>query len=510
MCPSFETAARLLKVALITTPVHSDVEIETAIIALGRHSPINTQDHWWNAIGDHYISPLIPILNQMNTPGSGVSITPVPTEADPYLGLPIVPIVGGSSAIVSNGRLYMLDPPSGSRFVLSLPAGSAVPASLLLPDDGSGIGSFKVWTESNGAWSQPMSYPLGSVVNLSPNIQAVQFEAFDASGHLKPLASQYEFFATFAGSGTLTGGVSQLNAPSPSDFNGDGTSDILWRNNAIGDTGFYQMNVSGTLQGWHDIGSSSTAYTVVGIGDFNDDGVTDVLWRNNATGDTGFYQMNSNGTLQGWHEIGGSSTAYTVVGVGDFTGNGNDDILFRNNATGDTGFYAISNGANTGWQDIGGSSTSYSVVGVGDFLGTGTSDILFRNNATGDIGFYAIRNGVNTGWHDLGGASTAYTVVGIGDFYGTGTSDILFRNNSTGDVGFYAISNGVNTGWHDIGGSSTAYSVAAVGDYFGNGTDDILFRNSTTGDTGFYAISKGVNTGWHDVGGSSTAYQVVR
>jgi putative ABC transport system substrate-binding protein len=34
--PSFETAARSLKVELITAPVHSDVEIETAIIALGR------------------------------------------------------------------------------------------------------------------------------------------------------------------------------------------------------------------------------------------------------------------------------------------------------------------------------------------------------------------------------------------------------------------------------------------------------------------------------------------
>jgi putative ABC transport system substrate-binding protein len=34
--PSFETAARSLKVATITAPVHSDAEIETAIIALGR------------------------------------------------------------------------------------------------------------------------------------------------------------------------------------------------------------------------------------------------------------------------------------------------------------------------------------------------------------------------------------------------------------------------------------------------------------------------------------------
>jgi putative ABC transport system substrate-binding protein len=34
--PSFETAARSLKVALITAPVHSDAEIETVIMALGR------------------------------------------------------------------------------------------------------------------------------------------------------------------------------------------------------------------------------------------------------------------------------------------------------------------------------------------------------------------------------------------------------------------------------------------------------------------------------------------
>jgi hypothetical protein len=34
--PSFETAARSLKVVPITAPVHSDAEIETAIVALGR------------------------------------------------------------------------------------------------------------------------------------------------------------------------------------------------------------------------------------------------------------------------------------------------------------------------------------------------------------------------------------------------------------------------------------------------------------------------------------------
>jgi putative ABC transport system substrate-binding protein len=34
--PSLETAARSLKVVLIIAPIHSDVEIDTAVIALGR------------------------------------------------------------------------------------------------------------------------------------------------------------------------------------------------------------------------------------------------------------------------------------------------------------------------------------------------------------------------------------------------------------------------------------------------------------------------------------------
>ena len=36
MLPSFETAARSLKVVPVAAPVHSDVEIEAAIMALGR------------------------------------------------------------------------------------------------------------------------------------------------------------------------------------------------------------------------------------------------------------------------------------------------------------------------------------------------------------------------------------------------------------------------------------------------------------------------------------------
>src|SRR5207302_289240 len=52
--------------------------------------------------------------------------------------------------------------------------------------------------------------------------------------------------------------------------------------------------------------------------DLNGNGVSDILFRNDATGDVGFYDMQ--GSRVGWNDIGGSSTAYGAVGTGDFIG----------------------------------------------------------------------------------------------------------------------------------------------------------------------------------------------
>jgi hypothetical protein len=242
--------------------------------------------------------------------------------------------------------------------------------------------------------------------------------------------------------------------------------------------------------------------------DFDGDGTSDILFRNDSSGDTWFEGI-SNGAFNGRNPIGGSDTNFEVVGTGDFFGVGTSDILFRNNSTGDTWIEAISNGSFNGWQQVGGSDTHYSVVGVADFFGNGTDDILFRNDSTGDTWFEAISNGSFNGWNQVGGSDTHYSVAGIGDFFGIGTSDILFRNNSTGDTWIEAISNGASAGWHQIGGSDTHYSVVGVGDFFGNGTDDILFRNDSTGDTWFEAISNGSFNGWNQIGGSDTNYSVV-
>ena len=58
-------------------------------------------------------------------------------------------------------------------------------------------------------------------------------------------------------------------------------------------------------------GGSDTAYAVVAVGDFFGNGTDDILFRNNSTGDTWFEAI-SNGAFNGWHQVGGSNTSYTV------------------------------------------------------------------------------------------------------------------------------------------------------------------------------------------------------
>ena len=77
------------------------------------------------------------------------------------------------------------------------------------------------------------------------------------------------------------------------DFNADGKSDILWHN-SNGDTSIWLMTASGTqvqVLSTTDLGVVPTSWNVAVTGDFNGDGKSDILWRN-TNGDTSIWFMN--------------------------------------------------------------------------------------------------------------------------------------------------------------------------------------------------------------------------
>jgi hypothetical protein len=284
------------------------------------------------------------------------------------------------------------------------------------------------------------------------------------------------------------------------DFNGDGTSDILWRNDTTGQVGMYRMNNGDPT--WQGISTVSLAWDIVGTGDFNGDGTDDILWRNTTTGQVGMYRMNNG--VPTWQSINSATLNWQVSGTGDFNGDGTDDILWRHTTTGQVGMYRMNNGVAT-WQGIGTTSTVWEIAGTGDFNGDGTDDILWRNTTTGQVGMYRMNNGVPT-WQSIGTTSLAWALVGTGDFNGDGTDDILWRNVTTGQVGMYRMNNGVGT-WQGISTTSLAWDIVGTGDFNGDGTDDILWRNTTTGQVGMFAMNNGTPT-WDVIGSAGLGWSI--
>lgn len=70
--------------------------------------------------------------------------------------------------------------------------------------------------------------------------------------------------------------------PRRSDFDGDGKSDILWRNGSTGSNSYWRSGNFATQQVVRAI--TDVAWVAATVGDYSGDGRSDVVWRHNSTG----------------------------------------------------------------------------------------------------------------------------------------------------------------------------------------------------------------------------------
>jgi len=259
------------------------------------------------------------------------------------------------------------------------------------------------------------------------------------------------------------------------DFDGDGKSDLLWRNTADGRNVIWRSGNAATQSSVATV--PAAAWKIAGVGDFNGDGRSDILWRNTDDGRNAIWRS---GNAVSQQAIAGVvAQAWKIAGVGDFDGDGRSDILWRNAADGRNAIWKSGN-ASTQQGIAGVAVQAWKIAGLGDFDGDGRSDILWRNMDDGRNAIWKSGN-ASTQQSITPVAARAWKIVGVGDFDGNGRYDILWRDTGDGRNAIWKAGNAANqqavTNLGDL-----SWQVAYVADYGGDGRADILWRNNPSGE----------------------------
>jgi Ca2+-binding RTX toxin-like protein len=174
-----------------------------------------------------------------------------------------------------------------------------------------------------------------------------------------------------------------------SDYNGDGKSDMLWRNSADGAVSVWQMN-GAQLEINQTLANLPAPWSIIDThGDYNGDGKNDILLRNGADGALSVWQMNG-AQIEVNQTLANVPMTWSIVDAhSDYNGDGKSDMLWRNSADGAVSVWQM-NGTQiannqpvatvpTVWRVIDGTEAGASIFGDGSgniLTGTVNNDTI--------------------------------------------------------------------------------------------------------------------------------------
>ncbi len=303
-----------------------------------------------------------------------------------------------------------------------------------------------------------------------------------------------------AGTPVTVGSSCSAMHVSTHDHNGDGRSDISWRDTS-GNTAVWLMSGAQVMSsGW--VGAVPAAWSIVGQRDFNGDGKSDWLWRD-TNGNTAIWFMNG-AQVSSTASLSNVPTSWTVVATADFNGDGKGDILWRDGG-GNLAMWIMNGPQVTSSSGVGNVAAAWSIVATGDFNGDGKSDLLWRDTS-GNLAMWFMSGATVSLTAGLGNVATNWSVIGTGDFNGDGRSDILWQD-TFGDMAIWLMSGTTVLSAAGSAGAGTSWRIVATGDYNGDGKSDLLWRDAS-GNTAIWFMNGAQLSSGASLGNVSTTWTV--
>lgn len=253
------------------------------------------------------------------------------------------------------------------------------------------------------------------------------------------------------------------------DVNGDGKSELLFRNPSAGLFAYWLMD------GPAFIGASTTSappgYELASSGDFNNDNRLDLVWLRASDRQLLLWTGVGNGFNAS--PVGGFGQGWKLAGRGDVNADGNSDLFFRNASLGTLAYWLMSGPVFVSAANFGAPS-GYEVALTGDFNGDGRVDVLWNRAADRNLMLYSGNpaGGFNVGV--IGGYGAGWVLVGRGDVDGDGKSDLLFRNPDSGWLAYWLMDGATFLSASAIP-SPPGHELEVTGDYNGDGRIDLVW-----------------------------------
>jgi len=292
------------------------------------------------------------------------------------------------------------------------------------------------------------------------------------------------------------GSLGFAGAHASHDFNGDGHSDIFWRDTG-GDLAVWLMN-GATISQAAGLGTVPGSLAVIGQNDFNGDQRADILWRD-TSGNVSMWFMNGVAVASA-SAVGSLTSNWALYGTGDLNGDGKGDLLWRDGNTGTVAAWFMNGATVASTTSFGAAASNWTI------LGDANGDILWRDTA-GDIALWAVPAGTITSSTGLGMVSSNFVVQGVGDFNGDGNIDILWRDTNNGTLSIWFTNGTQVTSAANVGALAATWSVAQIGDYNADGKSDILLLD-TAGDVAVWLMNGSTVTSSLPIGNVGTTWTV--